>query len=165
MATVTQEQSLMSILSNLHKGRFGSITIVTEPQIKKPKTNPLNGRLKKVTQMGIRTGVDYNTIVNNRLTKEGKDKVETEKLPWGEWVIPGVVIKNKGKNYLRIYPTNNIHTTYLLDGREVNKDILKDELIEKSESNTYNLDNKVVVRTVAFDNIREINADGKIIKV
>ena len=85
------------------------------------RNNPFRGRVQKFTITPMQFGYDYETAVNNRLRKEGKEANFTaDKLPWGSWVegMRNKVIAHKDMLYLRTYCVRNERprTYYLLDG-------------------------------------------------
>lgn len=85
------------------------------------KGNPYRGRVKKFTVTPMQFGYDYETAVNNRLAREGKEANFTaDKLPWGHWAegLRNKVIEHKDMLYLRTYCVRKAkpRTYYLLDG-------------------------------------------------
>ena len=109
------------------------------------KSKELGNGIVKYTKMTIRLGVDYSHM------KEGKEN--PDKLPWGEWLINGMVITHKGNLYLRVANsyTKNTKSWYVRDGKEIEKSMVVAELGEKklasSESAVYN---------IKFENIIEL---------
>jgi len=168
---IITRSELLHHVAKLHKGRFATIIYETDADCVRPKGNGLlnndgSCRIRKRSYVSIRTGLDYNRTVNAHLQQSGKDKVETMSLPWGEWLIPNVVIKHKGNFYLRVYPAKSIDVRYSIDGQSVDKKDIAHYLKPKKDNDVYDLgDDKVIVRTVKFDNVVEINADGQCFKV
>lgn len=85
------------------------------------KGNPYRGRVKKFTITPMQIGFDYETAVNNRLAREGKEANFTaDKLPWGHWAegLRNKIIEHKDMLYLRTYCVRKAkpRTYYLLDG-------------------------------------------------
>lgn len=85
------------------------------------RNNPFRGRVQKFTITPMQFGYDYETAVNNRLAREGKEANFTaDKLPWGQWLdgMRNKVISHKDMLYLRTYCVRNARprTFYLLDG-------------------------------------------------
>lgn len=91
-------------------------------------------------------------------------------LPWGEWDVPGIIIRNTNKKtgttkeYLRCYvsgiPGQNI---YFLDGRQVSyTELLATDLIKESSSKgdqtgilCYNIDDIVRILPKRADRVKE----------
>lgn len=85
------------------------------------RNNPFRGRVQKFTITPMQFGYDYETAVNNRLARDGKEANFTaDKLPWGQWLdgMRNKVISHKDMLYLRTYCVRNARprTFYLLDG-------------------------------------------------
>ena len=113
--------------------------------VKLIKAKELGNGIVKYTRMTIRLGVDYSHM------KEGREKPEP--LPWGQWLVNGLVITHKGNLYLRVANayTKDTKSWYLKDGKEIDKSMVVAELGEKkitsSESAVYN---------IKFENILEL---------
>lgn len=85
------------------------------------RNNPFRGRVQKFSITPMQFGYDYETAVNNRLAREGKEANFTaDNLPWGAWVkgMRNKVIEHKDMLYLRTYCVRNARprTYYLVDG-------------------------------------------------
>lgn len=85
------------------------------------KGNPLRGRVKKFTITPMQFGYDYETAVNNRLERDGKERsFSADKLPWGAWVegMVNKVITHKDMLYMRTYCVRNAkpRSYYFVDG-------------------------------------------------
>ena len=85
------------------------------------RNNPFRGRVKKVTFTPMQFNYDYETAVNNRLEREGKERsFSADHLKWGVWVegMRNKVITHKGGLYLRTYCVKGAtpRSFYLLDG-------------------------------------------------
>jgi len=134
--------------------------------------------IKKHTKLVglIGTGVTYETMVENRLVKEGTPKdeqtFEAGKLPWGAWVIGAekLLLKHKGSFYLRVYcVANNVpQVEYKLNGSSIDiKDSKFDQwrAAEKVEGDKQGLEKPIVVRSYGFDSIKEITLNGETYEV
>lgn len=114
---------------------------------------------KKVTEMTIRKGIDYDKQKSVR-EKIANGKILTHELPWGNWKegYEGLIIEHKGTDYVRLYPSpNSTHTTYSINGVEMTYDELKDcgcilnsffnKTGEKPDCYTVKVDNIVSILT------------------
>lgn len=114
----------MAYLSNLKGCQFVNVVALTDADMYL-KGNPFRGRVQKLTITPMQFGYDYETAVNNRLAREGKEaNFSADKLPWGSWVegMRNKVIEHKDMLYLRTYCVRNAkpRTFYLLDGHLAN---------------------------------------------
>lgn len=110
----------VEFLRNLKGCQFCNIMALTDADMYL-RNNPYRGRVKKFTITPMQVGYDYETAVNNRLRKEGKEaNFVADKLPWGEWLtgMRNKVIAHKDMLYLRTYCVRNARprTYYLVDG-------------------------------------------------
>lgn len=110
----------VQFLANLKGCQFVNIMALTDADMYL-RNNPFRGRVKKFTITPMQFGYDYETAVNNRLRKEGKEAdFSADKLPWGSWVdgMRNKVITHKDMLYMRTYCVRNARprTYYLLDG-------------------------------------------------
>ena len=110
----------VQFLNNLKGCQFVNIMALTDADMYL-RNNPFRGRVQKFTITPMQVNYDYETAVNNRLAREGKEANFTaDKLPWGSWVegMRNKVITHKDMLYLRTYCVRNARprTYYLLDG-------------------------------------------------
>ena len=116
---MTSEQ-FKQYLNNVKGCKFINVTALTDADMYL-RNNPFRGRVKKLSITPMQFGYDYETAVNNRLAREGKEANFTaDNLPWGQWVegMRNKVIAHKDMLYLRTYCVRNARprTFYLLDG-------------------------------------------------
>ena len=110
-----------------HKGQ--NLTVEVEKQL---KTKVANRRdtVTKLTRFVCRTGIQYDNIKDVKQARDsGELPSENDGLPWGEWDTFPYVIKHKGANYLRLYPSSDKalvpHTKYFINGVETNKEYVQ----------------------------------------
>jgi hypothetical protein len=111
-----------------------------------------------------KNGSVYERMVNKRLDAEGKDAdFEVGKRAWGTRIGATPFIEHNGKKYLEVFFIRAGQTHYLLDGAPVAKhDILGMPSTSVSEESQGGLENQVVVRTIALDNIRSITCNKQV---
>lgn len=85
------------------------------------RNNPYRGRVQKFTITPMQFNYDYETAVNNRLERDGKERTfNASSLPWGAWVdgMVNKVITHKDALYMRTYCVRNTRprTYYFVDG-------------------------------------------------
>lgn len=103
--------------------------------------------LRKVTQAVVMTGADYANLGVN----EGK---QTGELPWGEWEQFPHIIRNKDKQYARLYVVDGtIRSTYFVDGAVVDKSVF-DTFLTPSQRNAAKPNGGTI--TVTLDNIKVV---------
>lgn len=117
------EQALLAEVTNLKTSNaFVSFIYTTEVKLRK-NSEFAKGSVTKVTEIkNAQIGFNYQNAVNNHLKAQGSDaNFEAEKLPYGFWLIPNLVLDNgKGTKQLRYYYVANTtsDTTYYVDGKE-----------------------------------------------
>lgn len=98
---ITDYMEFIKSLESVKGCTFCNIAYKTD--VKAPKYLGL-GKVEKYVVVNGQFNYDYETAINNRLEKSGKERnFDGQKLPWGSWLYPNKVIENKGKFYLRFY--------------------------------------------------------------
>jgi len=115
--------------------RILTVTIRTEPRLKAPKSNPLVGRLVKMETIQGPTGFSYERAVNRQLEREAEptdivDYFRAIQRPWVEYIPGTPLIKHKetGVLYLPLRPDRVLQTQFILDGKEVSLEEIRDYL-------------------------------------
>lgn len=161
---------LQQLLQNLGACKFVSMVTETVPPLKSPKTNKLynedgSPRIVKRSKVTLATGdnLDYKSIVNRRLKKQGEDEIgEVKPRQWGERVPNTPFVIHKGQLYLETLILGVSDTRYFFDGKEVQKSEISQYLNEKPNSDTYNLDSSAPIwRDYKLSNIRQVTTDGQ----
>lgn len=134
------------------------------------KKNPLQGRVRKViTGSSVmifqnKNVNGYESMVKRRLVFEGKnpDTFVLGSRVWGERVAGTPFIAHKDKKYMEVIFLKAGRIEYTVDGVVTDIDSIQGlgqpDISEKSQAS---LDDKVIVRTYAFDSIRAIRASGQ----
>ena len=139
-------------------------TVVT---LKGGKSNPLQGRVTKVT-MGSNVMVfqnkninAYDAMVKRRLEQEGKDPQSFELSPrsWGVREHGTPFVTHKGNEYLEVIFLSCGDVHYRVDGVVTPKDQIVGLPESTQEARQGGLDNKVIIRTYAVESIIGIKVD------
>jgi hypothetical protein len=176
--TITGE-GLATLLKDFNKKVFASIHAVTKPKLTKKgrvsgKTVPEAvgvdaDKIRKVTDMVVGVGYDYQDLVLNRLiNKEGKSW--DDYTPGESWHIPweGSTMvhqhKTTGEKYFFVECiANNKPKSQFVNietGIEVSREVLEEFLPKESEPQNQGLDKPVVVRTFKLDSIKKLKVNG-----
>lgn len=94
-------------LLNVLRKPGAQIVGITAKTNAKARKNPIGEISKRVRMVGF-VGANYAKAVQREAVRQDSDKGETfvaGKLPWGTWEIPGKVIRNGEKLYLRTQTT------------------------------------------------------------
>jgi len=95
----------------------GAFTPMTWRTTKSPAAAHRGRVLVKITHALVRTGVEYAAIssVAMRLAAEGR---EAGDLPWGEWAVYPLIVRNEDEFYLRVAPVpgHTMKSEYFIDG-------------------------------------------------
>jgi hypothetical protein len=98
----------------------GAFTPMTWRTTKSPAAAHRGRVLVKITHALVRTGVEYAAIssVAMRLAAEGR---EAGDLPWGEWAVYPLIVRNGEEYYLRVAPVpgHTMKSEYFIDGAPV----------------------------------------------
>lgn len=113
----------------------------------------------------IITGFDYESSVNGRLKREGKEpNFKSEGSTWMKMLSKGLVTdkKTESKFYLRYQslPSSTLSTEYVSDGDPIEFQMFKDYMKQKSESDNQGLDNPLMFQVCKLENIQEISVGG-----
>lgn len=176
--TVTPNQ-LGEILAQIE--RAVPVTLVAKTVVPMNKSvagdrktpNPFHNKVYKTQESNVFVSMDYETAVNKRLIKEGKDAdFEVSARTWGESIGKSPVIMNEKNGVISYY----LQTFFVTSNKpKVSYEILEDDdtfrPADKSEFETYlkpsrsssqGLDNEIQVRSFKLENILEVRANGNI---
>ena len=164
---------LIHAISNVSGNTFVGLSTVTTPVLLGGKKNPMQGRVKKamagasVMVFQNKNVNGYEAMVERRLVQEGKDPSSFQLGPraWGERLPNLPVVLHKGKYYLEVIFLHPGEVFYTLDGNLIDKaDIEGLNEREPSEESQGGLDNKVVIRTFAVENVIELKINGEVVR-
>lgn len=149
---VTKEQ-----FETIENGVRVKLKFATVPKLKGGKANPHQGRILKVTEGAIgqlfTSGKGYFDRVNEGLVEEGKEaNFEPKARAWGVRVEGTPLIEHKEKFYLDVIFDEPGRTRFLLDGGEIEREMIEG-LEEKKEGEQGGLENKVYVRSIGLESI------------
>lgn len=114
--------NIIEQVSKMNKGIFGvEILTETEPAMRKTN-NPFVGRVKKITHyVNAILGVEYQNVVNNRLTRNGNEANYKSEAPKGKKHYNAFFYQSlDGETfYLKIgmYKNTTCHSILFLDGQ------------------------------------------------
>jgi hypothetical protein len=167
-----QATTLFQALQNVNGCSFIGFDSVTPVTLTGGKRNPLQGRVTKRME-GAQVMVfqnkevnGYEAMIQRRLVAEGKDPASFELGPraWGERMPNLPVVKHEKdgavKHYLEVIFLRGGRTQYLVDGQPVERSEIEG-LKESAEGAQGGLENKVVIRTFAVENITELRVNGQ----
>jgi len=117
--------------------------------------NPYLGAVK-ITTMIVELAPQYESAVNEQRTAENKEAdFEASSRKWGTSIGNGIV-ENNGKLYVSFIAKEHVLTNYMLGDQIIDKSELEPFMPKKKDSGTQNLENAVVFRTIAAENIMEL---------
>lgn len=163
-----QFSTLSDALQNVSGASFIGIDTKTVPALTGGKKNPMQGRVTKITR-GASVMVfqnkhtnAYENMVNRRLASEGIDTAfEVGPRTWGERIQNTPFVEHKGNHYLEVIFLKPGKSEYYLDDQRIDKSHIIG-LTEKPEGEQGGLENKVIIRTFAVDNIIALRVDGTV---
>lgn len=132
-------KKIIEMMDSVRGCQFANLTYVADGGIPK---KVIDGVVTKMVQTDCQVNFSYEKAVNNRLAKQGDERVfKALSLPWGEWVegAENKLITHKGNLYLRYYDVEKPRTTsvWFVDGRLATDDELtkiKAYLAEKGKT-------------------------------
>jgi len=154
------------LTDKVNGGTFISLDTETEVKLTGGKKNPLQGRVsKRVVGSNVmifqnKNSNAYKNMVERRLEREGKNASDFQLSPrtWGVREVGTPFVSHKGNEYLEVIFLKAGQVQYLVDRKVVPKDqIVGLPVVQEAEQG--GLDNKVIIRTYAVENIRAITVD------
>lgn len=171
--TITHAELIAKVMAREKKGgAFVTLQTVTDPKmVKKHRetkaANPYLGANKITVINGI-FGTNYESCVNRQQTREGGEgDFEAGQRVWGEHFQDSkTVIHHKGKFYLALRPNPTVlpKVEYVLDGKRIAAELLKDYLPAKRDEETaekQGVERIVRCTDYCIDNIQQITMDGE----
>lgn len=148
---------------------FVSVDTITEVKLTGGKSNPLQGRVQKLTR-GANVMVfnsteqnGYENMIKRRMLEEGKDPstFTLGKRAWGQRIDQSPFIDHNGKKYIECIFISPGKTSYLVDGVETDKDEIQGIPENKENPDSQGgIENKVVIRTFALDSVQAMRING-----
>lgn len=164
MQIINKQQLIDKLQSIKSACPIGMTTVVPINALKKDRIsklpNPYN-EIFKVSRVNCFISFDYETSVNNRRIKEGKENdFEVQDRKWGEKIGPNL-IKNKDLYYLQCKIQSTRKPIYFFKDSNGIMRIIKKELIEnylplQNHALNQNLSEEIICRTYKLDNIHQL---------
>lgn len=169
MRKITNEQ----LVRELSKPGVVIVGLMALTDAKARKTgNPFGEIFKQIKTAGF-VGADYQSAVNREASRQGgTENFESEKLPWGTWLIKNKVIQHNGALYLRTQTTPGQRRTVPArliayrdaQGKFISKDearkFIPDAVESDKQQRTTGIKATVWVRTYKFSSILKIRVNG-----
>lgn len=161
--------NLRTVFSSLSGNSIISIDTETKVKLAGGSKNPLQGRVtKRVKGSNVQVfgNSGYSSMVNRRLSKEGKEPdFVSQPRTWGTRVAGLPIVENDSQDYLEAIFIKAGEVEYLVDGKVVDKSGIVGIINSGDDVKSQNgLENKVIVRTFKAESIKEIRAFGKVFK-
>lgn len=155
------------ILENVNGTTFISLTTSTEPKLKGGKSNPFQGRVRKImTGANVMVFQNKNTngyeaMVHRRLEKEGKNPESFQLSPraWGVRRQGAPFVDHNGQVYLEVIFLTSGKVHYEVDGVETDAAQIQGLDNDHAEGHQGGLSDKVVIRTFKVDSIKSITVN------
>lgn len=175
------DQDLASLIGKFKGCSMATVETTTVPKMtvySRKDATPFyrlyKGKVLCTSTRYVSLGNNYETSVNNRLSKEehpGAGVFEAESLPWGEW-LPGsrVLIAHKGTLYIRLsYLNANGQYEQRRYHYEDGRDLTEEEIarlpeflpLPKKDSGRQGTEDAVKVITTKLSGITRMTVDGK----
>ena len=154
--------NLTEILLRVKGATIVSMVTDVEPGLIKPKSNPLAGRVRKVSYVNGMIGFNYQNSVNNQLAREGQDaEFEAHPRKWGERIQGTPLVRHNGNVYIELKVEKVFDTKYYVDGKEVPVEEIEMHLTPKKEgSGRQGTDKAVILRDYNLDNVKQLRIGG-----
>jgi hypothetical protein len=155
--------SLFDVLKTVSGAKIVSLVVETVPDMITPKANPLFGRLVKRSYINGMIGFRYENSVNNQLAREGVEAdFVSHPRKWGNRIEGTPLVEHKGTHYLEVKIEKVYDTKYILDGKEVSKDVVAQHLRPAKEgSGRQGTEKAVILRDYKLDSITALNMGGR----
>ena len=161
-------ETAKNAFADLAGATFVGMDTATPVKLKGGKKNPYQDRVTKVMtgaqvmSFSNENGSAYDAMVKRRLAAEGKDPESFELAPraWGQRIAGTPFVEHKGKHYLEVIFLRSGAVEYLLDGEPVDANTIEG-MPDKPTATQAGLENTVVIRTFALENITALRAFGQ----
>ena len=182
MKEITRNQ-VIKTLTSIRGGQIGSIITRSEVKMNKRGNPYLQDLVESEKRISVLFNFDYSRAVNNRREKMGLPRDFTPApRKWGIPVENGHIIEHNGNLYLSAQRMGGGETSYFLNGKEIDKEVIADFLPARRAENLQNLSSdklegmeqeevekwaceNVQYRDFKINSIREIRAGGQVYKV
>jgi hypothetical protein len=173
MYKITTTELLDKLMAQ-HKTTFVAVrTAKKEKPLKKSRVTGEAFEGSVISESTYSAGLcyDYETAVNNRREREGKEAdFHAESLPFGNWYNGSkIIIEHNGKYYVRLTlnANNKPQKHYYLNGKPVEFESIADVMPKPSGygSDKQELEKQVKVINVALESIKKINMNGETYEV
>jgi len=128
---------LEAVQKAMHTAKKGAYYNLDTMRPMKTKKAYSNESLIKVSHQSVRIGIEYDNMkatIQGRA--DGTKPAENAGLPFGQWYDNGYIVEHKGNYYARFYTTpNKAQTTYLLNGKVIDKEQAKSMCLASEFSN------------------------------
>ena len=156
--------TLQSIITQVNGSAFISITTKTTPKLKGGKANPFQNNVTKITEkanvmiFSNKNGSAYSNMVKRRMVAEGKDPETFTVSPrtWGTRIENTPFVEHKGELYIEVIYMNSGTTKFMYNGQEIDRDSITGLDSEDSQTSQGGIENKVIIRTIKVENVKEI---------
>jgi len=175
---VFNDDSLIKTLLYINMSKFAEVTAITEPKINKSKKIEKDGKIEKIlntkffgiekiSKMNVNFGGIYKNAVEKKMEKEGiKGDYTPAPLSWGQHFEDSrVIIEHKGNFYVQIRALRADFVSYRW--ADTKEDMTEQEIQEmktffpqKKEGTRQPSEEKVIIRAIKINNIREVRMDG-----
>lgn len=148
---------------------FVSVILETEPKMKKTN-NKFYGKVKKISRISGIINFDYETAVNRRLEKEGKEPKFKAQQSWHRHIMvdgkPTSILINPRtqERYLKLQVRKQ-ESIYTLNSVPINPAILTEFLYESSSYSNQNVGDPVKFITPKLSSIKSIAIDKEILNL
>lgn len=158
---------LQPLFANVNGTNFIGLDTCTVPVLKGGKKNRFQDKIKKV-MTGASVMVfsnsktnGYERTIQRRLVQEGKDPATFTVGPrvWGQRLPECPIVVHNNKQYLEVIFLKPGKVSYLFEDQSIDKAEIEG-LEDKEESEQGGLENKVIIRTFAAENLTRIAIDG-----
>jgi len=168
---MNKQTIIETLINDGGSATFAQMTaIVEQKQLK--RNNPLaNEKVTKKVVYNMLLNANYTNMVNNRRKKEGKEADFVAKENWFKKVNDGfngsiVCNKNDETALYLFFACNNAKTEkYYINGIEATEkqiEIIKQFKPEVKKSNTQELEDDIIVRTVKLEGIKQIKCGANV---
>lgn len=156
---------LEALMKDVSGASFISITTVTPVKLTGGKKNPMQDRVtKKTTGSNVmvfqnKSSNAYENMVNRRLLKEGKTTEFTVgPRPWGTRVTNTPFVVHGDQKYLEVILLKAGEVQYQVDGIDFNG-VIEGLTGGADTAEQGGLDDKVIIRTIKCENVKEITVN------
>ena len=160
--------TIQEMIDSIRGSRIVTFVSITDPDwasIKSTGPNPFKDTVKKRSVVNGMIGFIYENSVNRQRFREGLE-TDFESFPrkWGTRLHGTPWVEHNGKRYLEVKVERVLSTEYIdQDGNIIQPETIRPFLKPKNTTSRQGVENEIILRDYALNNIVELRLNGNVL--